>query len=162
MWLGLRSWISLFLFFHYRGFSYQLKHNIIFCVIRTQAYMFYSAQNSKKKHDEKLSQYMLENICHILYSVGWWIYYIKGLWWLIISVKLVKHFSKRCRRTIACSLWFHASLLDKVAKSCPQRKSLMAKWLGLASQEYEMYCHGLKVIGSILTQIELGVWSTSV
>ena len=39
------------------------------------------------------------------------------------------------------------------------RKSLMAKWLGWAS---EMYCRDLEVMGSNPSRIELGVHSTPV
>ena len=37
----------------------------------------------------------------------------------------------------------------------------MAKWLEQAYQGHEMYCHDLEVISSNLSQIELGVRSTS-
>ena len=49
-----------------------------------------------------------------------------------------------------------------VASNLNDKKSLIAKWLGQASQWHEMYCHDLKVMNSNPIRIELGVRSTSV
>ena len=39
--------------------------------------------------------------------------------------------------------------------------SLIAAWLGWASQEHEMCCYDLKVMSLNPGQVELGVYSTS-
>ena len=41
-------------------------------------------------------------------------------------------------------------------------QSLMAEWLGRASQVYEMYCHDLEVMGSNPSRVELEMRGTSV
>ena len=41
-------------------------------------------------------------------------------------------------------------------------KSLTAEWLGRPSQEYEMYCHYLEVMGSNSSRVDLEVRSPSV
>ena len=65
-------------------------------------------------------------------------------------------------RHVVSHLIWHALLCRSLIHGFLAYDSPMAKWLQLASQSHEMYCHDLEVMSLNRGQVELGVCSTSV
>ena len=86
-------------------------------------------------------------------------------------VELVVHstsksfLSKKYQLQVHQSVWQPIHAQVRPLRQCGSAfisKSLMAKWLGWASQGHVIYCHYLEIMGSHPSQVEFGVHSTSV
>ena len=74
---------------------------------------------------------------------------------------MIKH-RIRTKGTLKHTSSYSAGFRNRILYFSHLVNSLMAEWLGWASQGLEMYCHDLEFMGSTPGWVKLGVCSTSI